>query len=117
MPIITRYATWTSRIGVDVPDGQRAEQVDALVERGQADDELERRRVRLERIERRREQEHRQDDQLDQVEVLPGPHERRRGHPDRPEGEPDQQCAGKARITHGETINPKRPITIRKPIA
>ena len=45
IPITVRYTTWISRIGADRADRQRADEVDALVERRQPDDELERRRV------------------------------------------------------------------------
>ena len=73
------------------PDRQRPDEVDALVQRRELDDDLEGRRVGVERVERGREQEHRQDHELDEVEVLPRPHERRRGHPDRPEREADEE--------------------------
>ena len=44
-PMIARYATWTSSSGEMRPDGQRPDEVDALVQRRQLDDEADRRRV------------------------------------------------------------------------
>ncbi len=72
---------------VHVAGGQPSQQGDTLVERGPLDDHPQRRRVGGERVERRREQEHRQERQLDPLEVLPGAHEGDGGHADGAEGE------------------------------
>ena len=91
MPMIDRYATWTSRTGEIAPTvSERIRstpwysgviRTNAWSSGGYA----------VDRVERAGEQEHRQDDELDEVEVLPRLHERRRRHADRPEGEPDQE--------------------------
>ena len=63
----------------------------AVVERRELDDDAQHRRVRLDRRERAGEQEHRELDHDEVVEVLPGPHQGRDRHARRAEGEPDQQ--------------------------
>ena len=57
--------------GSTSPMIERPDQVDAVVERRDLHDQLEQRRVDGDREERAAEQEHRQHDELDQVEVLP----------------------------------------------
>ena len=61
-----------------------------MIERCQLNDDLQRRRVDGERKEGGREQEHRLNDQLHDVEVLPAAHEGRERRPERGEREPDQ---------------------------
>ena len=117
-PIAARYATWNSSDRRDRPERQRADQVHALVQRRQLDDDPERLRIGVERKERAREQEHRQHDELDQVEVLPGPHERRGRHADRPEREARSAAPpGRRGSTHGEMTSPSSDHHAMNPIA
>ena len=93
-PITSRYATWTSVCGPTTPTvscRSRSTPWYSGVSWTTIRSQL---REAVEREERAAEQEHRQDDELDQVEVLPRPHERGRGHANRGEREADQQRAG-----------------------
>src|SRR6266550_5395984 len=69
---------------------ETADQVDTVIERGQLHHELQRSRVGGDRIERCGEEEHRDQHGQDQIEILPGAHERRGRRSDRGEGEADQ---------------------------
>ena len=91
MPMIARYATLTSSAGETAPtvsDRMRSTPWYSGVSRTKTWSAS---GYCVDRVERAREQEHRQDHELDEVEVLPRPHERRRRHADRPEREADEQ--------------------------
>ena len=75
---------------------QGADQLDPLVQREASDDPLEHLGVHGDGIEGRREHEHRQHHELDQVEVLPRPHVGDGGDPGSSEGEADDE-AGRQR--------------------
>ena len=87
----SRYATWISSSQPTRPEREVAHQVDAVVERRQRQDPLDCRRILVERHERRREEEHRQREELDEREVGPRAHQRHRREPERRERGADQQ--------------------------
>ena len=77
-------------LGADLAGRERSQQVDAVVQRRRPDHPLEPVGIGREREERGREEEHRQDRQVEDVEVLPAAHVRDRGDTGAGECEPDE---------------------------
>ena len=94
-PMASRYATFTSWNAVTVPVvSERTSSIPWYSGR-QRTTHWSSLRVDGDRVEGRGEEEHRQHDELDEVEVLPAPHPGHGGDPGSCEPEPDHEARGK----------------------